>query len=138
MELRRIIYTSQASEPFSKRGLLDMLHESRAFNSIDNISGVLMHRKGTFIQVIEGAQDNVDDLYTRILRDSRHKEVKIILDSTVDSRLFSNWAMGCADFDEPELSLIPGIRTDLSDPKVINDIITRLPEIATFLLKNLD
>ena len=138
MALRRIIYTSQASKPLSKRGLLDMLHESRAFNSIDNISGVLMHRKGTFIQVIEGNPEDVEDLFTRIQRDSRHKEVKIILDSSVDSRHFSNWAMGCADFDEPELSLIPGIRTDLSDPQVIEDIITRLPEIANFLLEKLD
>jgi hypothetical protein len=46
--------------------------------------------------------------------------------------------MGCADFDKPELSLIPGIRTDLSDPKVIEDIIIRLPEIADFLLEKLD
>jgi hypothetical protein len=53
----------------------------------------------------------------------------------VDNRIFSNWAMGCADFDEPYLSLIPGLRTDLNDPKVINDIINRLPEIAEYLLK---
>ena len=138
MTLRRIIYTSQASEPLSKRNLLDMLHEARAFNSIDNISGVLMHRKGTFIQVIEGEPKDVEDLFQRIQRDRRHKKVKIILDSSVDSRHFSNWAMGCADFDEPELSLIPGIRTDLTDPQVIEDIITRLPEIATLLLENLD
>lgn len=136
MALRRIIYTSQALEPFSKRDFLDMLHESRAYNSIDNISGVLMYGNGTFIQIIEGEQENVNDLFTRILRDSRHKEVKLILDSFVDSRYFSNWAMGSADFDDPELSFIPGIRTDLSDPQVIEDIIAHLPEIATFLLKN--
>jgi hypothetical protein len=52
--------------------------------------------------------------------------------------LFSNWTMGCADFNKYELSLIPGIRTDLSDPQVIKDIIFRLPEIAFFLLKKLD
>lgn len=138
MVLRRIIYTSKASEPLSKRGLLDMHHESRVFNSIDNISGVLMQREGTFIQVIEGDSENVDDLFTRIQNDSRHKEIKLIQDSSAASRLFSNWAMGCVDFDEPELSLIPGIRTDLSDPQVIEDIVIHLPEIATYLLENLD
>ena len=138
MVLRRIIYTSQASEKFSKRSLLDLLHESRAFNTIDNISGVLMHRKGCFIQVIEGKSEAVDNLFTRLLQDPRHNKVKMIHDSSVESRLFSNWAMGCADFDEPELSLIPGIRTDLRDPQVIKDLIIRLPEIATYLQENID
>jgi hypothetical protein len=138
MALRRIIYTSQASEQFSKRGLLDLLHESRAFNTIDEVTGVLMHRKGNFLQVLEGESEAVGNLLTRILRDPRHNDIKIIMDSTVDRRLFSNWTMGCADFDEPELSLIPGIRTDLNDPQVIEDIIIRLPEIAAFLLDKID
>ena len=138
MALRRIVYTSQALKQFSKRSLLDLLHDARAFNTIDNITGVLMHRKGNFLQVIEGESENVGDLLTRLLSDPRHYKVKIILDSSVDRHLFSNWTMGCADFDKPELSLIPGIRTDLSDPQVIEDIIIRLPEIAAFLLENLD
>ncbi|MGK0421194.1 MAG: hypothetical protein ACJAT9_000862 [Polaribacter sp.] len=138
MELRRIAYTSQAIGQFSKRNLLDLLHYARAFNKIDNITGVLMHRKGAFLQVLEGSSEDVGDLLSRILSDPRHNKIKIILDASVDRRLFSNWTMGCADFDKPELSLIPGIRTDLSDPQVIKDIIFRLPEIAFFLLKKLD
>jgi len=138
MELRRIAYTSQAIGQFSKRNLLDLLHYARAFNKIDNITGVLMHREGAFLQVLEGSSEDVGDLLSRILSDPRHNKIKIILDASVDRRLFSNWTMGCADFDKPELSLIPGIRTDLSDPQVIKDIIFRLPEIAFFLLKKLD
>lgn len=137
MVLRRIIYTSQASEKFNKRNLLDLLHEARAFNTMDNISGVLMHREGCFLQVIEGESEAVDDLFSRLLNDSRHKDLNMIFDATVDKRLFSNWAMGCADFDEPELSLIPGIRTDLRDPMVIDDLILRLPEISDYLLQKL-
>ena len=138
MALRRIVYTSQALKQFSKRSLLDLLHDARAFNTIDNITGVLMHRKGSFLQVIEGESKHVDDLLTRLQRDPRHNNVKVIADSSVTKRLFENWSMGCADFDKPELSLIPGIRTDLNDPQVIEDIIVRLPEIATFLLEKLD
>ncbi|MFT6128148.1 MAG: hypothetical protein ACJAVA_002647 [Flavobacteriaceae bacterium] len=138
MALRRIIYTSQAAEQFSKRDLLDLLHESRAFNTIDNVTGILMYRTGNFLQVLEGESEAVGNLLTRILRDPRHNDIKIIKDSAADRRLFSTWAMGCADFDEPELSLIPGIQTELSDPQVIEDIIIRLPEIAVFLLDKID
>lgn len=136
MELRRIIYTSKAREAFSKRNLLDLLHESRAYNSIDDITGVLMHKDGYFLQVIEGEPAAVLNLYNRILNDSRHSDVKLIKDSTVSSRLFSNWSMGCADFDEPELSMLPGIRTDLSDSEVVDEMIDRLPEVAAFLIEN--
>jgi hypothetical protein len=138
MTLRRAIYTSKATKQFSKRDLLDLLHDSRAFNNIDNISGVLIHSEGLFLQVIEGESEDIEYLLTRLKKDPRHNEMKLILDSCVNSRFFSNWTMACADFDKQELSLIPGIRTDFSDPKVIEDLINRLPEVATFLLENLD
>ncbi len=136
MELRRLIYTSQATEPFNKRKLLDLLHESRAYNSIDNITGVLMHKEGFFLQVIEGESEAVQNLFNRIIKDERHKEIRIAQDLKVTSRLFPQWSMGCADFNEPELSLLPGIRTDLSDPEVIEELISQLPEVASFLLAN--
>tara|TARA_R110002049_G_scaffold70894_2_gene182948 strand:+ start:1465 stop:1881 length:417 start_codon:yes stop_codon:yes gene_type:complete len=137
MLLHQIIYTSQASEQFNKRNLLDLLHTSRGYNTIDNISGLLMHRNGYFLQIIEGEQDVVENLFQRLSNDTRHKNIKMILDRTVESRLFSNWAMGCADFDEPELSMLPGLRTDLSNPEVIEELIIHLPEIADFLLDKL-
>jgi hypothetical protein len=78
MGLRRIIYRSPALERFSKRALLDMLHESRAFNTIDNISGVLIHKEGLFIEVIEGETIDLKNLFTRILKDHRHHKIEII------------------------------------------------------------
>lgn len=133
MALRRIIYSSKATKHFGERELLDILHDARAFNSIDNITGVLMHKNGTFVQVIEGEPDVVEDLFNRIKLDKRHSNIKIITDTSAASRIFPNWAMGCADFNRPELSLIPGIRTDLNNPEVIKEIISRLPEIAELL-----
>ena len=138
MSLRRIVYTSHATEQFNKRNLLDLLHSSRGYNTIDNITGVLMHRDGVFLQIIEGESDVVDDLFRRLGNDKRHDNIKMIQDCSPDKRLFSSWAMGCADFDEPELSLIPGIRTDLRDSVVIEDLMERLPEVAKYLLEHID
>jgi hypothetical protein len=136
MTLRRLIYSSQAVEQFTKRQLLDLLHDSRGFNSIDNISGVLMHKHGYFLQIIEGEHGVIDDLLVRLRRDTRHKDLKIIHDSTTEDRLFTNWAMGCVDFDDAELSMLPGFRTDLTDPEVIEELIKHLPEVATLLREN--
>lgn len=138
MKCRRIIYTSQSTKQFNKRDLLDLLHDSRAFNTMDNISGVLMHKNGLFLQIIEGKSKDLENLIERLRRDTRHNNLKIIDDQLVEDRIFANWSMGCADFDDPTLSLIPGIRTDLSDPTVINNLITNLPELVTLLLQNND
>ena len=138
MKCRRIIYTSRSTKQFNKRNLLDLLHDSRAFNTMDNISGVLMHKNGLFLQIIEGKSKDLEDLIERLHRDTRHNNLKIIDDQLVEDRIFANWSMGCADFDDPTLSLIPGIRTDLSDPTVINNLITNLPELVTLLLQNND
>ncbi|AUC77252.1 BLUF domain-containing protein [Olleya sp. Bg11-27] len=138
MKCRRIIYTSQSTKQFNKRDLLDLLHDSRAFNTMDNISGVLMHKNGLFLQIIEGKSKDLENLIERLRRDTRHNNLKIIDDQLVEDRIFANWSMGCADFDDPTLSLIPGIRTDLSDPTVIKKLITNLPELVTLLLQNND
>ena len=133
MKCRRVIYTSRAVKDFSKRELLYLLHDARAYNSVDKICGVLMHRNGYFLQVLEGEPEAIDNLLVRLIRDTRHADLKIIHDSSVDSLLFSNWAMGSADLESPELSLIPGLRTDLSSKEVIQGLVIRLPEIANFL-----
>ena len=137
MRLRRIAYTSKSKEAFSKRNLLDLMHESRTYNTLDDISGVLIHRQHHFLQIIEGEPKAVDNLLSRLRRDKRHSDFKVIIDSPVDKRLFSNWAMGCADFDDPTLSLISGLRKDLTDEKEIEDIVTSLPELSAFLHEHL-
>ena len=137
MRLRRIAYTSKAKEPFSKRNLLDLMHESRTYNTLDDISGVLIYRQHHFLQIIEGEPEAIKDLLARLLLDPRHSEIKIIHNCAADSRLFPNWVMDCADFDDPKLSLIPGLRKDLTDEKEIEDIVTHLPELAAFLHEHL-
>ena len=133
MNLRRIVYTSHATSNFCKRDLLDLLHESRGYNSIDNISGVLIHREGCFLQIIEGEKADVADLFERISNDARHNKIDIIRDAEVSERLFPNWSMGCADFEDPTLSLIPGITNDITDPTFIDRLLSKLPEVASYL-----
>jgi hypothetical protein len=138
MKLRRLVYTSQTEVFFSKHDLLNLLYQSRACNSIAGITGVLIHRSNFFLQVIEGEQEAIGDLLGKLIKDTRHIKLKIVLDINTDSRLFSNWSMGCVDFNKVELSLIPELRIDLSDPEVIQELITRLPEVSSYLLPKID
>ena len=56
MQFRRLAYTSSAKTEFNKRRLLDLLHDSRAYNTIDNISGVLIHKQVFFFKLLKGNQ----------------------------------------------------------------------------------
>jgi hypothetical protein len=138
MKLRRLIYTSQATESFSEHNLLDLLDQSRAYNSVDDITGLLMHKKGFLLQVLEGESEAIEDLLNRLLLDTRHVKLKIVLDRCTEHRLFPNWTMGCVDFHKVELKLIPELYVDLSDLKVIQELTIRLPEVASILLKEID
>jgi len=65
-------------------------------------------------------------------------EITIILGMHTDSQLFSNWFMRCVDFSNVELSLIPEFRINLTDPKVIKELVTRLPKVSSFLIQKID
>ncbi|GAK93478.1 hypothetical protein JCM19298_2197 [Nonlabens ulvanivorans] len=45
--------------------------------------------------------------------------------------------MGCADFNDPSLSMIPGILRNFENPKVAHQLSDQLPAIANFLHDNL-
>ena len=136
MNNTRLIYTSEATKHFSTRELLNLLHAARSYNSIDGICGFLYYKNGIFLQVIEGKSEMITNLFNRIQKDKRHNNIKIISSSFINDFLFSNWTMGCIDFNEPKLSLIPGLSGELHSEENINLLIENLPQISSFLNTN--
>jgi len=92
--LCRLLYTSRSSLNINRADYLRILTTSRATNPALHITGVLCAGSGHFIQVLEGPQDNVLRLYTRILDDGRHYDCVLVGMNPIRSRLFSDWAMG--------------------------------------------
>ncbi|MBS1545637.1 MAG: BLUF domain-containing protein [Bacteroidetes bacterium] len=89
-----LIYTSHAVHPMSESELVDLLKESRSFNSIHNITGMLLYVDGKFMQVLEGDETEVLSLYENIRRDPRHRRVATIVEGHSEDRVFKNWSMG--------------------------------------------
>lgn len=136
MEKTRIVYTSQATEAFSKRDLLDLLHDARAYNSIDDIKGFLYYRNGLFFQVIEGESKKVQDLFSRIKRDQRHYDIQVIFRDTVDDFLFNDWSMGCIEFENSSLNAIPGLNSEDASQDALALLTEHLPRISSLLISN--
>lgn len=103
-----LAYVSSATQLFSKADLVDLLIRSREKNSRLGITGLLLYRDGNFMQVLEGEEKAVLELYGTICRDSRHFGQFILDQGHCDARQFSEWAMGFRDLSGQDVRAIPG------------------------------
>ena len=94
-----LAYESLASVPMTEPDLLDLLGSSRAKNARLEVTGILLYRQGTFLQVLEGPRAEVDALYATISDDPRHHAVDTVLVEERRERRFPDWTMGFADVD---------------------------------------
>ena len=79
------------------------------------ITGALLYSGGYFCQVIEGEEDNIEELYETIQMDARHSEVTILNYEAVDDRIFTNWAMAFAGIEDELKFDLEGIKDDPSE-----------------------
>ncbi|MAI70081.1 MAG: hypothetical protein CMM01_04140 [Rhodopirellula sp.] len=129
--LRRITYTSLASVTLDQRALLDLLHAARGYNKLDQITGVLIHDQGRFLQVIEGPISAIENLVQRLQSDRRHWQLKIHEDVFAETRLFSDWAMGLGELTDPTLACLPGFLNESDEQNRLFELVERLPELST-------
>lgn len=103
-----LVYVSTATHPFSEAELLDLLRESRARNVTIGVTGMLLHKDGNFIQVIEGPEDKVRELFAAISADPRHHGIIVLHEEHVPARQFEEWSMSFVNLDEETVRDLPG------------------------------
>lgn len=89
-----IAYSSRAAESFDPAHLVDLLLQSRRNNKRLGLSGMLVYRDGLFLQVIEGPEEVLRNRMAVIASDPRHSDVSVLIEETVDERMFPAWTMG--------------------------------------------
>lgn len=94
MPVFQLIYRSKATTYFTDDDLIALLRQCRSNNTGKKVTGLLLYGYGNFIQILEGDDDVVRDLYTKhILSDPRHRDPVILYQKYVPKRLFKNWSM---------------------------------------------
>ncbi len=73
---------------------MEIVDRSREKNARLGITGVLLYINGRIVQVLEGQQPLVEDLYKSIQADPRHTDVRTVISQPIGQRLFNQWAMG--------------------------------------------
>jgi hypothetical protein len=99
-----IVYRSKAKENISQEELDSILSSAREFNKKHTITGCLLFHNGYFVQVLEGDKETIENLYAKILSDSRHSDAKIITQGMKEQILFSDWNMAFCNLDSDNLA----------------------------------
>jgi hypothetical protein len=109
--LYEIVYHSQAQTQLSLLDVFDILKHSRESNAKKGITGCLLHHKKQFLQILEGEEIEVKQLYEKIRKDPRHQNVITLHAEKITDRIFDKWNMAFQDFkDANEVENTIGIR----------------------------
>jgi hypothetical protein len=130
----QLIYVSSAIELMTDEGLKKILHSSRKNNTAKNVTGMLLYGEGTFLQLLEGDEKDVTDIYAIIERDPRHVNLIKLITDDVDKRHFPSWSMGFVSTNRSALKDIEGY-ADPSSPDFLktneqNQVATALKTFA--------
>ena len=116
VSLYRIVYTSTATGPFDRTGLMELLKGSVRRNTQAGITGLLLYQNGAFIQALEGEKAALVELFEKISHDPRHHRIIRLIQGPIEERFFPNSAMAFRDLDSPELRRLPGYSEFLNTP----------------------
>jgi hypothetical protein len=104
--LVRLLYASRAAEPVTAELVESILRASHTHNPALGITGVLCYGGDVYMQVLEGGRAAVNDLYNKIVRDGRHRQVMLLLYEEIAERRFPGWTMGHVNLKKINPSLL--------------------------------
>jgi hypothetical protein len=100
--LIQLIYASRAVGPQTTAMTSSILATAQAHNKSHGITGVLCQGQGCFLQLLEGEEGAVNQLYSRILNDKRHQEIAVLDKAEITQRRFPNWSMAHVNLEEAD------------------------------------
>jgi hypothetical protein len=89
-----ICYVSSANDLLNFE-IKELLSSTTNKNLKNNISGILLHNAGNFLQYMEGTKKEVQALYhNHIAKDTRHKDPIVLIEKDIDHRYFDGYDSG--------------------------------------------
>jgi serine/threonine protein kinase len=92
--IHQLLYVSRSSSDVAMAELLDILTRAQYKNMRLDVSGLLVFRDGRFMQLLEGAEQTVKDLFATIRHDPRHTNVEVLWENDRAARCMPSWVMG--------------------------------------------
>ncbi len=132
--LYHLAYVSKATYLMTNQELIDLLAQAQRNNMENDVTGLLLYKDQSFIEVLEGPQLAVEETYSRICKDTRHAQLKTLFKEPIVSRDFPSWAMGFRNLDDPEILTTPGFTNFMLDEYPIREFAKDLSRARKLLL----
>lgn len=133
MRLVRLLYYSVREGSLSTPEVQALLRCSTENNQKQQLTGFLAFSETHFLQVLEGPSRAINDLYARILRDPRHKEVTLMDYTEIPKRSFQEWSMEGLSMDQVRASLhlpdVPELRPELMTAPTALSLLEELSQL---------
>ncbi len=113
------IYTSTPTGEVTKEVVDQITDESIKWNSVHGITGMLLCLENKYFQFLEGAEEDVREVFEMIRKDSRHHDITPRIKGFSNERVFSGWSMGSwmlSNKELEQLSAIGDLEAYLKDP----------------------
>lgn len=101
-DLHAIVYVSSAVHVPSAAELERLLRRARERNAESEVTGLLLHHDGSFMQYIEGPRDALTVIFDIILKDPLHHRIIELMNEPVAAREFAGWSMAFSVQTAPE------------------------------------
>jgi len=101
-----LTYCSLAKPSISADDILAILKTAKRNNEKNNITGCLLYYNHEFLQVLEGDRQKVKGALTRISKDPRHSNVRILAEGEKKERTFDHWTMAFKELNADEVKKI--------------------------------
>jgi methanogenic corrinoid protein MtbC1 len=86
-----LTYQSRAVSRPSESELQQLVDKARSRNRSLGITGMLLYENGRFLQTLEGPPEGLRTVWDSIRHDERHRDIEVLTEHMVSSRLFSDW-----------------------------------------------
>jgi len=130
-----IIYSSQAKEAMTLTTLVVLLMQARALNERQFITGALVYGDGQFMQVMEGEEAVVKDLYERVAKDPRHHDVRTLAEGPIATRSFAQWSMAFGEVPAAEFQVLQRVAAYQTPAQLVSQLATSKAAEASLLAK---
>ncbi|WP_080392995.1 BLUF domain-containing protein [Stenotrophomonas beteli] len=108
MPLRAVAYASEAIPGLSMDHVDDLTRAAARFNFEAGVTGVLLYDGNRFLQYIEGPEDSINVVYSRILGSRSHCELLELGRGRVCGRFFPYWSMRLLWTDPADIRIVAG------------------------------
>ena len=107
--LCHLVYISRAIRLFPSTELAELLYRARERNQQNGVTGLLLYKDRSFIQLLEGSREAIHTIFTVIKNDSRHFRLKVLIDcEPIHDREFPDWSMGFQNMDQQHFVELQG------------------------------